>query len=115
MVALNICTLALCVTSAAAGLARRDDYNGFPVGDTCLWEGGGPVGVAQAVCAGSDGNAHTDQITCPDQGVAERICGRDDENEYVRDNCKVIDGSGTYCTTNKVPTDEFEYYNRCYW
>ena len=50
MVALNIYTLALCVTSAAAGLtplARRDDFHGFPVGDVCQWTGNGPVGVAR--------------------------------------------------------------------
>lgn len=117
MLAVSAYAIALFYSSVQAGVApvlKRDDFHGFPVGDVCQFEGGGPVGVSNAVCAGSDGKPHTDKITCPDQGVADRICGRDDENEYVRDNCKVIDGSGTYCTTNKVPTDDYEYYNRCY-
>ncbi|RFN51323.1 hypothetical protein FIE12Z_4377 [Fusarium flagelliforme] len=76
---LAVSAILIFLSSVQAGVApvlRRDDFHGFPVGDTCLFTGGGPVGVANAVCAVSDGNAHTDKITSP--------------------------------------TDEYEYYNRCY-
>ncbi|KFY99290.1 hypothetical protein V498_00873 [Pseudogymnoascus sp. VKM F-4517 (FW-2822)] len=51
--------------------------------DICHFTGGGPIGVPDGVCAGSNGHKHEDILTCHDQGVADRICGRDDVAPYV--------------------------------
>lgn len=76
-------------------------------GDMCYFTGGGPIGIPQAVCAGSNGNAHTDVLWCPSAGVADRICGSDDVNPLIRDNCKRIDGTGSYCTAGGTINEEY--------
>jgi hypothetical protein len=86
-------------------LGKRDDICYF---------GSGPVGLPSATCAGSNGNAHTDVLWCPTEGVAERICGRDDVNPKVRDSCKKIDGTGSYCTTGGVINEEYPGNSPCY-
>ncbi|KAK8013750.1 hypothetical protein PG991_009343 [Apiospora marii] len=83
-------TLLFSGQTSARSLEKRDEI--------CWFTGGGPVGVGDALCTGSDGEAHEDILSCPTPGVAERICGADDVDAGVRDNCKKLDGTGTYCT-----------------
>ncbi|KFX92232.1 hypothetical protein V490_05499 [Pseudogymnoascus sp. VKM F-3557] len=82
--------------------------------DICYFGGGGPVGVNDAVCAGSNGHKHEDILTCPDQGVADRICGRDDVAPYVRDHCQAITGAKSYCLVGGVAPGPEEVHWKCY-
>ncbi|KAF4459110.1 hypothetical protein FALBO_14131 [Fusarium albosuccineum] len=81
------------VTASPSRLRARDDM--------CYFEdASSPVGAGNANCAGSNGKPHEDKLQCPSApGTEERICGRDDVNPEVRDNCKAIDGTASYCTT----------------
>ncbi|KAL5350458.1 hypothetical protein ACLOAV_004026 [Pseudogymnoascus australis] len=91
---------------ASSQLSKRQDI--------CHFTGGGPIGVPDGVCAGSNGHKHEDILTCPDQGVADRICGRDDVAPYVRDHCQAITGSGTYCFVGGVAPGPEEVHWKCY-
>ncbi|KAL4724501.1 hypothetical protein ACLX1H_007942 [Fusarium chlamydosporum] len=82
--------------------------------DECWFTGPGPVGTPNAVCAGSNGNKHTDVLWCPTEGVAERICGRDDVNPLVRDSCKRIVGTASYCTTGGTINKKYPGNSPCY-
>ncbi|KAI0010952.1 hypothetical protein F4779DRAFT_575332 [Xylariaceae sp. FL0662B] len=68
--------------------------------DICYFDGSKRpfVGIRSAHCSTSNAKDHTDILTCPDQGVADRICGRDDVSATVRNNCQAIVGGGSYCT-----------------
>ena len=86
-------------SGGSENLDKRDDL--------CYFEGPGPIGIPQAVCAGSNGEAHTDVLWCPSPGVADRICGSDDVNPLVRDNCKSIVGTGSYCTAGGPINEDY--------
>lgn len=95
---------------ALAGFTLAAPSDGSPFDkrvDVCYFEGGGPVGIEQAVCAGSNGAPHTDVLWCPNAGVADRICGSDDVNPIIRDNCKSIVGSGSYCTAGGPINEQY--------
>ncbi|KFY21671.1 hypothetical protein V493_07213 [Pseudogymnoascus sp. VKM F-4281 (FW-2241)] len=104
---LVVATALLTVEATPAGieLLKRRDICHFS---------SGPIGVPDGVCAGSNGHKHEDILTCPDQGVADRICGRDDVAPYVRDNCQAITGSGTYCLVGGVAPGPEEVHWKCY-
>ncbi|KAB8238046.1 uncharacterized protein BDW43DRAFT_306745 [Aspergillus alliaceus] len=65
----------------------------------CYFDGpSAPVGSGNANCAGSNGKAHEDVLTCPNQGVADRICSHDGVDPTARDYCQAIVGTASYCT-----------------
>ncbi|KAI1081808.1 hypothetical protein F5B20DRAFT_535426 [Whalleya microplaca] len=68
--------------------------------DICYFDGSKRpfVGTRDAKCSGSNAKDHEDILTCPDPGVADRICGRDDVSATVRNYCQAIVGGGSYCT-----------------
>ncbi|KFY92771.1 hypothetical protein V500_04034 [Pseudogymnoascus sp. VKM F-4518 (FW-2643)] len=105
--------LLVAATALLTVKATPADVELFKRRDICHF-GNGPIGVNDAVCAGSNGHKHEDILTCPDQGVADRICGRDDVAPYVRDHCQAITGSGTYCSVGGVAPGPEEVHWICY-
>jgi hypothetical protein len=67
----------LAATAPLTVEATPADVELFKRRDICHF-GSGPIGVNDGVCAGSNGHKHEDILTCPDSGVADRICDRDD-------------------------------------
>lgn len=98
-----------------SGLAAARHNYISPRDEMCYYNGpSSPGGEPDATCAGSDGNPHTNVLWCPTPGVADRICGSDDANPLVRDNCKRIDGAATYCSAGGKLKEQYPNSMHCF-